>query len=239
MASTPITRAVLKTRIAQRANTSGYVNSEVGGELSQLVDTSLGKLHNLQAELYEDYAMARSHFAVAANQSVYPLPADFLKTRTVHYLTPSSSSPGDLSAASGARLEELDAAEYQEWGSNGTGTPRGFVIEGRNLILVPGPSQAGFYVGMKYIPQYVPAVSDETPIEFGIAFGWDDWVVNDVTIDIRLKAMMPTGDLVARNQAYEERLRIQAKNRNATQPKRVRNTGWRRGGGGRGSFSFT
>ncbi len=230
MASTPVTRATLKTRIAQRANTSGYVDASVGGELSQLVDTSLGKLHNLIVELYEDYYMKRFSFAMIVNQSYYALPTDFMKIRAVFYLIPSTSAPADLSQATGMPLRRIDPTEeLQTWGATMTQIPYGYIIEDAKILIVPAQSVASNYIGLRYIPQYVPVLNDSTPIEFAIAFGWDEWVVNDVTIQIRNKAMMPAQELVAERKLFEDRVRLQAKNRNASEPYHVRDTGWKYG----------
>jgi hypothetical protein len=238
MASTPVTRASLLTRINQRASTSGYVEQTV--ELPQLIDTSLGKLHNiLAAELYEDYFQKRVLIPTVANQPRYQIPPDMMKLRAVWYTMPSSGQ--DPWQAARYLLKQIDTTEESS-SSTTTNQPFGYTIEDWSICLSPMPGGTGPFnpLILAYIPTYTPALNDDTPIEYPIAFGWDEWVVNDVVIQIRNKAGMPAAELMAERASFEKQLRVQAKNRNALEPPRVRDTGWRYGGSAPpwGQFSF-
>jgi hypothetical protein len=228
-------------RAAQRANTSGYADPSAGGEISGLVDNRLAQLYNtLVAELYEDFALKRTHFPLVADQRFYPLPTDFMKERRVWLVTP--STPFNIETGARWALNRLDPADAYGYNalqySNLLG---GYSLEGSTLVCSPTPtsSNSGQYIQLLYIPQYSSPANDNDTINFPLAVGWDEWVVNGVVIDIRAKAMMPFDDIAVLNQQYEGHVRLQAKNRSATSPPRVRRTGWGRGGGGSpwGDFS--
>lgn len=92
MATVPVTRATLINRVATRANTSGYADATTsGGEVSQLVDLGLAKMHNLLASLYEDYFTARTTVNIVTSQTTYTLPNDLFKLRQVFYKSPTVS----------------------------------------------------------------------------------------------------------------------------------------------------
>lgn len=241
MSSYPVTRAKLITRVNQRANTSGYVEQTT--ELPQLIDTSCAKLHNLLAcELYEDYYQKHNSFQLVTNASTYALPSDFLKLRAVFCATPSSGQ--SLDQAPRYALQRIDPSQQTQgvMANNYPALPFSYSLAAQALTIFPTPgSGTQNWITYYYIPQYVPPLNNEQQIEFAFAFGWDEWLVNDVAVQIRHKAMMPATELVAERDAFLERLRIQAKNRNAAQPPRVVDTGWRYGnnnGSPWGTFAF-
>ncbi len=222
MATNPVTRASLISRAAQRANTSGYADTSTNGEVSQLVDTSLAKLHNLLVGVYEDYFTRIQNIPIVQDQDTYALPQDFMKTRQVFY----SDTSGyrypirrlDISDLTGFPV----SASYQN-------LPTGYVIMNNSLVVFPKPTQNSGplnVVTLFYIPVYTPPLNDATPIDYQIAFGWDEWVINDVVIQIRNKAMMPADELVMERANIEQSIRHQAKQRNAGDPPRVRDNGW-------------
>lgn len=239
-----VTRAQLITRSAQRANTSGYADASPGGEISGLVDTSLAKLYNLfAAELYEDFCVKEQVITLQPTVDTYQVASDFMKVRAVFYAQPSASAPTDLSQAARfpmARLERSTLASYGSASGTIGSLPAGYVLEGQTLTVVPRSASAlPNFVLLYYIPEYTPAVNDTTPISYAFAYGWDEWVVNDVCVSVRLKSMMPVQELQQERAAYEARVRIQAKNRNAVDPPKIRNTGWKYGGGSSyGNFAF-
>lgn len=222
MSASPVTRASLIARVAQRANTSGYADTSLNGEVSQLVDTSLAKLHNLLVGLYEDYFIKIAPINLAAGKDTYPLPQDLFKPRQVFYTD-----------GNGGRypLRKLDVADLTNLPStsNYQGLPTGYCILDFNLVLFPKP--AGTTGGtpqltLYYVPTYTPPLNDATPLQYQIAFGWDEWVVNDSVIQIRNKAMMPSDELVRERADIELRIRHEAKKRDAGEPPRVRDNGW-------------
>lgn len=220
MATAPVTRATLIERVARLANTSGYADASQGGEVSQQVDISLAKMHNFLVGLYEDYFSKVKPITVVSGQDTYVLPPDLIKPRQVFYAD-----------GSGNRwpLRRIPLAEMTI-GSTTTGytsAPIGYTLLGQNLVITPKPTNTQTHeLQLFYIPEYQPALSDTAPIEYAIAFGWDEWVVYDAVIHIRMKAMMPSDDLMAERQRIEANMAHQAKQRNAGDPARVSDTGW-------------
>lgn len=222
MASTPVTRASLIARAAQRANTSGYADASAGGEISGLVDLSLAKVHNLLVSLYEDYFTSRWLIALINNHDTYALPTNFFKIRQVFYEN-QSTYRWPLRRMNLADMNNIPMTNYY------MNLPVGYALVGSNLQVYPKPSvSAGSPIKLLvyYITQYEPPTSDSTPIDFQVAFGWDEWVVNDVVYQIRTKAMMPADDVLRERMELERKMISQAKHRDASGPARVRNTGW-------------
>jgi hypothetical protein len=185
-------------------------------------------MHNLLVGLYEDYFTKRERINLVNQQSTYPVPKDLFKLRQVFYKDATSgfgryplrwipiSSQTDLPANTGI-----------------AGVPYGYTLENMSLVIMPVPSDTVTleHLELVYIPQYEPPANDSTPIEFQIVFGWDEWVVNDAVIQIRNKAMMPAAELIAEREKLENAIRHQAKQRNAGDPQRVRDTGWNNSAG--------
>lgn len=218
MPTAPVTRGKLVQRALQRANTSGY--ADASSEVPQLVDTSLAKMHNMLVALYEDYYLKKGTFQIVANQSVYPLPVDFMKERQVFY-EDSSTFRIPLRRIPISDLTNVPISiTYQA-------IPVGYVIYGNVMEIFPKPANSQLNkVHFFYVPEYTPALNDDSPIEAAVSFGWDEWIVNDVTIQIRNKAMIPAQELVQERAMLEATIKAQAKNRNVGDPPRVVDTGW-------------
>jgi len=211
----------LVARVAQRANTSGYADPSVNGEISQLVDSSLAKLHNMLIGLYEDYFTKTDTITLANAQDTYNLPGDFYKMRTMFYVD-----------QSGYRwpMRRLEIQDLTNVPLTITyyAVPYGYVVMNNSITVFPKPINLStpYNLLMYYIPQYTPPANDATPIDYQFVFGWDEWVVNDVVVQIRNKAMMPTDEVVRERDALEVKLRHQAYNRDAGEPHRFRDNGW-------------
>lgn len=218
MGSTPVTRASLVTRVLQRANTSGYAEPLV--EVPGLVDVALAKMHNMLVVLYEDYYMKQVNIQIVANQDTYTLPPDLMKLRQVFY----QDTSGYRWPLTRIAISDLTNVPIS---INYSAIPTGYTMFGNSFVIYPKPYNAQTNsVLLFYTPEYAPPLNDNTPIESAVAFGWDEWVVNDCVIQIRNKAMMPAQELMAERQLLEADIKAQAKNRNSGDPPRIRDTGW-------------
>lgn len=224
MASTPVTRAALVTRLIQRANTSGYIDSTA--EAPQLIDTSLAKCYNWLATTYEDYFVKKAppYQLTAAGRDTFPIPADFLKAREIFYVTTSGSRYPLVRMNISDLTGTAQTSSYQQ-------PVFGYLVADQDLVIYPRPSQSQTgTIEMWYIPEYTPALNDSVPVFPALAFGWDEWVVLDACIAARLKSMMPVDDLMAERAQLERKILSQMKNRDAGQPYHVKDTGWSRFG---------
>lgn len=240
-----VTRADLITRLAQRANTSGYIDFSPNGEAGQLIDTSTAKLWNLfVGELYEDYALSRHLLPLVADQRFYPLPVDFMKERRVWLVCPAGGSPPNPETDAKYPIPRVDPADLYGYPAFfNSSVLSGYAIDTNGIHFgpCPGTGNVGQFIQLLYAPAYTRPANDNTPLPFQFVAGWEDWIVNDACIMARVKSGFPIGDLAALNAQYEQHVRIQAKNRSLTSTPRVRRTGWSRGGtfgNGRGDFSF-
>ena len=221
-----VTRASLGTRALQRANLQ-YSNFIQPDELNQLVDTSVAKLYNMLIGYYEDYFHKKETISLVLNQQEYYLPPDFMKMRQVFYVDQSGYQ---------YLLRRMDISEITNY-PNYTlaASPNGYAIEGDKLVLYPVPQQTPFQLLLRYIPQYTPPISDNQQIKLQFAFGWDEWIVNDIAVQIRNKAMMPGDELVTERMIIEKKLLHEAKNRNVGDAPRFKDTGFV-GSRGRGNW---
>lgn len=228
----PVTRSTLVTRGRQRADylNSTFIDSTVNEDYN-LVDTSLAKMHNILASLYEDYFSALYQTVILANIDTYGLPSDCMKLRQVFYVD-----------SSGYRwpLSRLNVSDLMTLPNTTTYSAPifGYAYLGANIVITPKPTSApGGQLLFFYVPQYKPPVSDNEPIEYAMAFGWDEWVVNDVAYQIRLKANEPAEEIFREREKLEAQIREQARHRNAGDPPRVRDTGYGSNGTFYGQFS--
>ena len=224
MASVPVTRASLVARLLQRANTSGYV--EPTAEAPQLIDNSLAQCYNWMVGLYEDYFTKKAPpYQFVAGQDTFALPADYLKSRQVWYVDTQGFKYPMIKMNISDLTGNVSTSSYQQ-------PVYGYVLTAQDLIVYPRPTsgQAGS-IHLWYIPEYTPAVNDSLPVFPALAYGWDEWVILDATINVRLKAMMPVDDLQQAKMQLEQKMLHQAKSRDAGAAPRVRDTGWTRGGG--------
>jgi len=221
MASLPVTRASLIARAATRGNTSGYADPSVGGEISGLVDLSLAKLHNILVGYYEDYFTRLGTLDLVNNQDTYNLPPDLFKLRKVFYVDQSGYRWP-------MRKIEIDELTNVPLTITYYAVPYGYCMLNNQIVVFPKPTNVStpYQILLFYIPVYIPPANDQQPIDFQIALGWDEWVVNDVVCQIRAKAMMPAEDVRAERDKLEMKIQHQAKQRDAGEPHRVRDTGW-------------
>lgn len=220
MATTPVTRATLIERVARLANTSGYADPSQGGEISQQVDISLAKIHNFLVGLYQDFYCKTAPITVISGQDTYVLPPDFMKARKLFY----SDASGNRWPLRQLNLDDVSATPAS---TGYTSAPTGYLLLGGNLVVSPRPQNDQIReLILFYIPEYTPAASDQQPIEYAVAFGWDEWVVYDAVVTIRQKAMMPSDDIMAERSRLEQRMTHQAQQRNAGDPRRVTDNGW-------------
>jgi hypothetical protein len=194
--------------------------------LNQLVDTSLAKMHNILIDLWEDYFITQGSLPIQQNQDKYTLPTNFMKLRQVFYT--------DLSGYRWpmVRMNLIDLTNLPI-NNNFYNIPGGYVLLGRDIIIFPKPNNTQLNkLDVFYIPTYSPPVSDLAPIEFQVAFGWEEWAVNDIAIQIRNKAMMPSQELLQERDTITAQWTTQARRRNAGDAPRVKDTGWSNGANG-------
>ena len=230
MSLSTVTRASLGVRALQRANLQ-YSSFIAADELNQLVDTSMAKIYNLLVGLYQDYFVKSQDFTLDSTVQDYALPADYFKSRQM-FVRDSSGNQYELQWM---ELAELLAVQ----GGSFNGSPAGYnIIDGRLTVYPVGATMNGT-LRLYYVPEYTPPIDDQAQIKYAVAFGWDEWVVNDLAIQIRNKAMMPANELLQERQLIETRMVHEATNRQAGQPRRVVDKGWSRGTGSRGRGDFS
>lgn len=219
MSLSTVTRASLGARALQRANLE-YSNFITATELNGLVDVSMAKLYNLLVGLYQDYFVKTATLTLSAGNA-FNLPADFFKTRQCFMVD------------TGGRRRTIPWMELSETANLSYAGTTVNCAEGYNIIdnTIRVYPENGTYTDsliLYYVPEYTPPASDTAQIKFAIAFGWDEWVVNDVAVQIGVKAKMPIEETVRERALIEQKLKHEASIRQAGTPRRVANTGFSR-----------
>jgi hypothetical protein len=236
-----VTLAQLRTRALQRVDmvNSGLVTT---AEVNQLINVAGARLHDLLVCAYEDYYQTTTTFSLTAGKEYYDLISDLS-------LVDGSGNPTFykmleifLTFGSGATLSRYKLRKFNtnEIGllNNPQLTPAYTImpivywrLEGQRLYLEPIPTStpAGFNCELWYAPQYVQLINDGDLIDYGVVFGWDEFIVNDVAINLRLKEESDISGLLARQQDFERKLEAAAQGRDISEPGRVQDverTNW-------------
>lgn len=230
--SAPVTRGQLKTRALERADSlnSGYIDQSPGGELEQLVDTELSKLWNVLTSIDEGYTeKGPMYLNTVAYQRQYLLPADFFKLTAVYYVPQNQPQSGFKFPLRRYTNQEYGSrGNYYNWGP----PPIYYRIDGQRAILFDPPptiNQAQV-VEFWYCPVFKPPASDSEVLTYFVYPGWEDYIIDGVAANIRIKEETDASVLLQRQQSYSDTLRANAAERDMFMPTRVEDTGWQESG---------
>lgn len=221
----------LRTRALQRAD---MVNSQfvTTAEVTGLVNVALARLHDLLVTAYEDYYVTvATPFGLTVNKEAYDLVADcgivdFEKIICVF-----------LTTGSGATLSRFKLRKFRTNELGRLNNPQLIVLNlapallwyrcmGNKLYLEPMASGgvSGWNCEVWYVPQAPTLVADSDTTDAGIVNGWDEFIVNEVAINLRLKEESDISGLMARQQVFEQKLEAVAQARDTSDPERVVDT---------------
>lgn len=227
-----VTLVDLQSRALQRVDA---VNSQFvsTSELNYLINVGVARLHDILVTAYEDYYSTRKLFSLVAGQEAYDLVTDlglidgsgnplFYKVLELFAVTGSGSN------ISRQKLKMFNRNELTRL-NNPVLTPTYTVfpvlcwrLEGTKLFMEPVPtSAAGFQIELWYVPQITPLVADADTIDYSVVQGWEEYIVNEVAINIRLKEESDVSGLMARQAEFESRVTAAAGNRSLGDAPRV------------------
>lgn len=227
-----VTLAQLRTRAFQRVD---MVNSTFAttAEANQLVNTAGARLHDLLVTSYEDYFQLVKTFSLTANKEAYDLVADlnlvdangnpsFYKVIDIFVTT---GSGANLSRQKLRRFNTNELSRINNPLLVPTAMPWPVLyyrLVGSKLYFEPiATSTAGYSIELWYAPQFVQLVADADTLDYGVVFGWDEFIVNDVAINLRLKEESDVSALMARQAEFERKVAAGAQNRDSAEPSRV------------------
>lgn len=218
----------LRTRVLQRTD---MVNSQfvTTAEVTQLINTAGARLHDILVTAYEDYYVTKATgFALVAGKEAYDLVADcaitdFQKTLQV-FLTTGTGTTLSRYPLRRFNTRQLGRLNNPQLTATTVAPPLLFYrMVGNKLYLEPIPAGgvSGWLCEIWYVPQFVQLVADADTLDYSIAFGWDEYIVNDAAINIRLKEESDVSGLMARQQEFERRLEAVTQARDIGEPSRV------------------
>lgn len=198
-----------------------YADQRHGGAAPFIDDTELNRLINLKlAELYDklvdagghEYYISESAVAVVNGTSTYTLPTDFYRM---------VSAVAEWSSTDYQELEDLasvsHAADYQNFGSWGSGGLQGYRLRAGNIRLYPTPTKATT-LRLQYVP-VCPALAIDADTFDGVN-GWEKLVTLGAAVEMRMIEQNEYADLAALYGEQIERVEALAAKRD-NHPKRV------------------
>lgn len=227
--SAPMTRGQLKERAILRGDFlhTNYINTSPGGELEQLVDTELRRLWNMLTDLDESYTeLGPFYLNTVQGQREYLLPADFYKLTAIYYVAQTNPTNGyRWPLRKFTRHEYGTNAFASSWGP----PPIYYRVNGpRNVIFDPIPtSSQTSVVEYWYCPSYSAPVSDSELLTSFVIPGWEDYVVDGVVINLRIKeGSEDVTFLYQRRNEFVAGIKLLAEKRDRFNPGRIQDTGW-------------
>lgn len=210
-----VSLSTFRTRSRQRAD---MVNSRFvsDAELNYYINASITELYDLLIQSRgENYYVKSYSFTTTTNQDTYALPADFLKLMGVDYVT-SATQAITLKAF---RWQERN--RFREPFYNTRNYNLMYQIRGDNLVFIPTPN-GNQTLKLWYIPREQELVSDSDTFD-GIN-GWEEYVVIDAAIKMRVKEESPVDELLLAKQDMKSRIAAASSGRDSGEPARVVDT---------------
>lgn len=211
-----VTLSELRTRARQRSDmeSTGFVQDS---ELNTYINASYAELYDLLVSKFgEDYFVAPAHtFTTTANVDKYALPEDFYKLLGVDFQIGASSN-----WLSVKRFEFSDRNLPQIWDVYSPEFIR-YRLFGSNILLSPLPASA---TSMRawYIPLPETLASDSD--SFSGVNGYEEYVVIDAAIKMRVKEESDISELLLAKQEMKKRIEVMAEARDAGSPMCVQDT---------------
>lgn len=210
------TLAQLKLRSRERGD---MVNSRFISEteLSSYINASVSELYDLLiATRGENYYINSSLISTVSGVAIYSLPSDFLKLMGVDCII--------------ANNQAVDMKEFN-WKERNIPYDSAFIntryqLRGGSIALMPVPSNVQS-IKVWYIPKPATLVVDADSFE-GIN-GWEEYIIIDVAIKMRVKEESPVQELMMAKQDMKARIQQASVGRDSINPPRVQDVS----GGGR------
>lgn len=209
------TLAEMRNQARQRAD---MVNSQFcsDSEINEYVNQSIAELYDILVSKFEHYYIASSNITVVANTDTYNLPAAMYKVlgldldSTTSFVNPVTLKPFMFS--------ERNRYSYVNSVLHGNLANLRYILQGTQVRVIPPPSMSGV-IRVWYIPHQTKLVLDADTFD-GIN-GWEEYVVIDVAMKMKIKEETPIDGLMAQKQIITGRIEAMAANRDATEPSRI------------------
>jgi hypothetical protein len=211
----PATLATLRTRCRQRADkvNSTFVSD---AEVNELINQAISELHGILVTFYEDYVLTTASLTITENVEYTALPTDIFKPLAV-FLTDTAGNRYKLNRFN---LEDLAPSSQSSWPWSASPATYAYRVAGNRVYWYPKPISAAT-AEIWYAPQFTRLVADGDVINVAYVDGWDEFIVNDVAMKIRLKEEGDANSHMQMKAAFLQRLKDEAASRDAFRPMRV------------------
>jgi hypothetical protein len=212
------TLADLRKRFYARFDEQGqaYIGTD---EANSLLNEGAAQLHNWLVTEGEAYVWQETVVPFVAQQADYPLPATLLKLLKVFASSP--VSPGTLMPLPRIMPQEYRGGSFANPAAYSLHQPRGYMMMGQTLRIVPTPSQSAGSVTLWWAPQYQPLVADTDTTPLSMFVGSLEFIINQAVIGARLKEESDTTALERRQAQILQMIQQTLINRDMGQHSRV------------------
>jgi hypothetical protein len=210
-----VTLLELRNRSRQRAD---MVNSKfvTDAELNTYINASNAELYDLLINSRgENYFVLSYNFTTSINQDTYALPADFYKLMGVDFVT-SSTQAITLKAF---RWQERN--RFREPFYNVRNYNLMYQVRGDDLVFIPTPNGSQL-IRLWYIP--LPQELTLDTDSFNGINGYEEYVVIDAAIKMRVKEESPVEELLLAKESMRQRILSASAGRDSGEPARVVDT---------------
>lgn len=210
-----VTLATFRQRARQRAD---MVNSKfiTDAELNTYINASLTELYDLLlSSRGENYYVVSYDFTTTSTNDTYALPTDFYKLLGVD-LVSSNTQSITLKAFRWQERNRFREPFYNQRVYNLM-----YQIRNNDLVFIPTPN-AVQKIRVWYIPRTEELALDTDTFD-GIN-GFEEYVVIDAAIKMRVKEESSVDELLLAKQKMEERIRTMSAARDSTEPPRLVDT---------------
>lgn len=175
------------------ANTSSYISDS---EWNVLINEAAEQLHNWIVLSGEDYLVKRHTIALESDVSEYPLPPDMFKALKVY----GKSTTGGTTSYQYWQLRRMMPGEFRpgipdnSWAL--ASSPFGYMISGQKFLITPNVgTDSNASIELWYTPLYTTLNNDADVVTPSVP-GADEFVVNQVVINARIKEESDVGPLL-------------------------------------------
>jgi len=210
-----VTLLELRNRSRQRAD---MVNSKfvTDAELNTYVNASNAELYDILINSRgENYFVLSYNFTTSINQDTYALPSDFYKLMGVDFVT-SSTQAITLKAF---RWQERN--RFREPFYNVRNYNLMYQVRGDDLVFIPTPNGSQ-QIRLWYIP--LPQELTLDTDSFNGINGYEEYVVIDAAIKMRVKEESPVEELLLAKESMRQRILSASAGRDSGEPARVVDT---------------
>ena len=207
-----VTLSEFRERARERADmeNSRFISD---AELNRYINASVQELYDLLiSSRGENYYISSSTFTTSTGTDTYALPSGMLKLMGVDFVKDAYSAY----TLKSFRWQERN--RYREPYYNNDSINLMYQIRGNNLVFMPVPSGSN-QIKIWYIPA-ATLLTQNTDSFDGIN-GWEEYVVIDAAIKMRVKEESSIEELLLAKQEMKQRILQASSGRDSTEPARV------------------